>query len=166
MSNELTTKINIYTEAPEVKDLQDFCLVKKWQTAVKRGFSYEQFAYWASPDSTENGVRVFGTRKTEQNVLTRSNGAPIQGGFIAGATRQWLFVDGDDCPSSSGGRVNYNDYPDKGDNHDDKGANVAHADGHASFVTLRNYIRDYEISQASDGNFRLTPGQGQHRSCN
>lgn len=155
VSNELTTTINALTELPEVKDLQDLCQVKKWQNGVKRGFSYEQFAYW--PLNQE--------QKKEQNVTTHRNGAPVQGGYIPGVTAQWLFVDADDCPGSSGGRLNYNDYPDKGDNHDDRGANVAYADGHAAFVTQKKYIRDYEISQASDGNFNVAVGAGQHFRC-
>ena len=168
VSNEVTTKINSYTEAPEIKDLQDFCLVKKWQTGSRRGFSYEQFAYWQSPNSVENGNNVFGTRKTEQNVLTRANGLTLGNNAAPhyGATRQWLFVDADDCPGSSAGRTLYNDYPDKGDNHDDRGANVAYADGHSAFVMQRNYIRDYETSQASDGNLEVALGSGQHRKCN
>jgi len=155
VSNELTTTINFYTQQKEVKDLQDLCQMKKWQPGVKRGFSYEQFAYWALNQE----------QKKEQNVTTHRNGAAVQGGYIPGATAQWLFVDGDDCPSSSGGRIGYNDYPDKGDNHDERGANVAYADGHAAFVQRKRYIRDYEISQASDGNFNVAPGAGQHFRC-
>ncbi len=159
VTDELAVEINAYTGQREIKDLQDLCKVKKWQSLTKRGFSYEQFAFWNDAPKP--------IQKTEQNIFTRRNGpAFLTGTSIPGPTRQWIFVDGDDCPSTSGGRNNYNDYPDVGDNHDDAGANVAYADGHSAFVSQRLYIRDYETSQSNNGNLNPALGTGQHNKCN
>lgn len=159
VSNELTTAINIYSDLQEVKDLQDICIYKKWQNNAKRGFSYEHFAFWAVPKVE---------RKTEQNVSSRGNGLSLGGNPVPkyGVTRQWLFSDGDDCTGKSPFGNSYNDYPDKGDNHDEKGANVAYADGHAAFVGRKIYLKDYGISQASDGNIPTVPGTSPHNTCN
>lgn len=167
ISNELdNTRINQYSELPEVKDLQDKTIMgtgvqypKKWQSGVRRGNSYEHFAFWNTP-SVE--------RKTEQNIAGRANGLGLGGAPKPkyGPTRQWLFSDGDDCQGRSPYGNSYNDYPDKGDYHDDKGANVTYADGHAAFVSQRTYIKDYETSQATDGNLTPAVGTGQHGPCN
>lgn len=164
VSNELTTTINASSGLPEVKDLQDLCKNKKWQTGLsKRGFSYEQFAYWA-----EYVGATYGNPKTEQNVQTRTSGrgAPFNTLVKVGPSGQWLYVDGDDCPTGSvGSRILYNDYPDVGDNHDNTGATVAFADGHAAFIKQKDYILSYERSQSTDGIY-YNIGTGQHNKCN
>jgi len=135
---------NRYTGRVELRDLQDFALGKKMP-----GYSYENFGFWSNPSSTEDGVSVFGTRKTESRVLTRGHlrvAPPFNLlGVIPGPSRTMLQCDADDLRPSP--PVNYNDYPDAIDNHGAAGANMSFADGHAEWVTQKKWVFTYEMSQ-------------------
>ena len=138
---------NTYTGLPELVDLQDFAIGKN-----APGYSYENFGFWSNPNSTEDGVTVFGTRKTESRVNTRTHNNIVSGNFfgitgmVPGPSRTWLQVDADDV-RPPGPPNNYNDYPDAIDNHGADGANANYCDGHAEWVPRKKYIYTYELSQ-------------------
>jgi hypothetical protein len=61
--------------------------------------------------------------------------------------RIWLITDADDGLPSAPNR--YNNYPDVADNHGAEGTFAAYADGHAAWVTRKQYIDALNISQDS-----------------
>jgi prepilin-type N-terminal cleavage/methylation domain-containing protein/prepilin-type processing-associated H-X9-DG protein len=138
---------NKYTTLPELVDLQDFAISKN-----SSGYSYENFGFWSSPRDTDEGVSIFGTRKTESRVLTRKHSNPITGALfgitdmVPGPSRTWLLVDADDV-RPPGPPNNFNDYPDAIDNHGAEGANANYCDGHAEWVPRKKWIYTYELSQ-------------------
>lgn len=106
--------------------------------AGTRGHSYEVAGFFAVT-----------TRKTENSVASYTYSTPQNGGSKYNFLNQrstpsnvWIIYDADDSLSQSGGGVN-GDYPDKGDNHDDEGANIVFADGHAEWVTQKKYIKSF-----------------------
>jgi prepilin-type processing-associated H-X9-DG protein len=54
----------------------------------------------------------------------------------------WVFYDEDEPGIMDSSRPN-NDYPDPGDNHGSDGSNVAFGDGHASWVSQRDFMRSW-----------------------
>ncbi len=122
-------------------DLLDFATSK-----TGAGYSYENFGFWSKPNSIENGVTVFGTRKTEALVQTRAKTSAVQTGLVPGASRNWLITDADDERASPPAPLNHNDYPDSIDNHGADGANVVMADGHAQWIKQSDWVLAYEIS--------------------
>jgi len=134
---------NKYTGQVELKDLQDFALGKKLP-----GYSYENFGFWNNPNSVEDGVAVFGTRKTESRVQSRAhmrNAPPFNLlGVVPGPARTWLQCDADDLRPPP--PENHNDYPDEVDNHGAAGANVNFCDGHAEWISQKRWVFAYEMS--------------------
>ena len=61
-------------------------------------------------------------------------------GVVPGPAQIWLIPDGDEPP----GRQNF---PDKNNNHGDRGGNVVFCDGHAMWVPTSRYDYMYELSQ-------------------
>ena len=59
-----------------------------------------------------------------------------------GAADIWIIYDADDRDAADPARQN-NDYPDAGDNHGKDGGNVIFCDGHAEWVTRKNYLRSW-----------------------
>ena len=51
----------------------------------------------------------------------------------------WIIYDEDDRNASDPNRQN-EDYPDAGDNHGKEGENLVFCDGHAEWVTQKNYL--------------------------
>jgi prepilin-type N-terminal cleavage/methylation domain-containing protein len=134
--------INKYTEVVELVDLADFAISKK-----NPGYSYENFGFWKYPNSVEDGLAVFGTRKTEARVLSRThmyNAFNLLGTLI-GPSRTWLMVDADDL-RPPGPPNNHNDYPDEIDNHGAAGGNGNFCDGHAEWIQQRKWVYMYEMS--------------------
>jgi prepilin-type N-terminal cleavage/methylation domain-containing protein/prepilin-type processing-associated H-X9-DG protein len=127
----------------ELLDLQDFALSQK-----SPGYSYENFGFWRSPNSVENGTTILGTRKTEARVQSYAKTSFAFGlkGMVPGASKIWLLTDADDLRASPPAPVNYNDYPDSIDNHGADGANVVMCDGHAEWIKQKDWIVAYEIS--------------------
>lgn len=130
---------NIYTGTRKILDLTDFAKIR----GKTNGYSYENFGYW-SGTAWRPGEPV---KKTEMNVLSFSKTSPAfnMRGEVPGPTRIWLLVDADD--GTFGAPKDYNNYPDAVNNHGITGANAAFADGHAEFITRKNWILAYETSQ-------------------
>jgi prepilin-type N-terminal cleavage/methylation domain-containing protein/prepilin-type processing-associated H-X9-DG protein len=110
-------------------DLTYFALSKK-----NPGSSYEVFGYWGYSSDEKRSAR-----KTASNVLTwRYQYTPqypygkAYKGAIAGASRAWLFLDGD-----GGYEGTRNNIPDPIDNHGSAGGNISFCDGHVEFISGR-----------------------------
>jgi prepilin-type N-terminal cleavage/methylation domain-containing protein/prepilin-type processing-associated H-X9-DG protein len=117
----LTREVTLY-------DLTYFATSKK-----NPGSSYECFGWW--------GYSSWGTyptaRKTRSNVLgwvynypSMYNYAQGYKGSVAGPSRAWLFLDGDD-----GFLGTRNNIPDPIDNHGKDGGNISFCDGHVEWVS-------------------------------
>jgi prepilin-type N-terminal cleavage/methylation domain-containing protein/prepilin-type processing-associated H-X9-DG protein len=110
------------------KDLQSFALSKR-----NPGSSYECFGWWGY----SSGSYAPNARKTRSNVTTWVYGwvpsaVYCRGnvGAVAGASRAWLFLDGD-----GGYNGTRNNIPDPIDNHGPDGGNISFCDGHVEFVS-------------------------------
>jgi len=107
------------------------------------GTSYE-VAGWLNGDWAKGAANI---RKTQQSVngylYTHTNTTPqyISSGDKGGPSDMWIFYDADE-PGFDGNRPN-NDYPDPGDNHGKDGSNVVFCDGHASWVSQKNFMRSW-----------------------
>jgi prepilin-type N-terminal cleavage/methylation domain-containing protein/prepilin-type processing-associated H-X9-DG protein len=144
----------------EVKDLQVLAPDKN-----AFGYSYENFFWWrklstGTPEQTD-GTGGIQQRKTESRVNSRPH-ATANGldqlnmqGTIAGPSRTWLTLDGDNLTFALQNITLYpNDYPSVNDNHGADGANANFCDGHAEWVTekgkyyqtLRAYSQDEAIA--------------------
>jgi prepilin-type N-terminal cleavage/methylation domain-containing protein/prepilin-type processing-associated H-X9-DG protein len=138
----------------EVVDLQEFAFNK----GFTNGYSYENFVWWRYEGPAKAGYPHEATdgttsnnqaRKTESRVGSRrhysNEGLGIKD-LVAGPSRTWLTLDGDEKfnPANI-----YNNYPDKGDNHGAEGANANFCDGHAEWVKEKGkyYIILRELSQ-------------------
>ena len=137
---------NVYSGLVELTDLHDFALSKK-----DVGYSYENFGFWNAPNALENGVSVFGQRKTEKSLQSRRRLHAVGSfGLMVGEpirpSQTWLMVDCDD-QRPPGPPVNHNDYPDAIDNHGADGGNANYADGHAVWIPQKKWVEAYEISQ-------------------
>ena len=53
------------------------------------------------------------------------------------------LLDADDLHANG---LGVNNYPDRTDNHGDAGANIMFCDGHAEWVSLKNYLNSFNIS--------------------
>lgn len=125
------------------------------------GYSYENFSWWRYEGAAKAGYPNEATdpttmtfsqtqaRKTEARVATRrhySNEGLGLVGTIAGPSRTWLSLDGDNKfnPQNIS-----NNYPDKGDNHGADGANANFCDGHAEWAREKGkyYLVLRELSQ-------------------
>ncbi len=95
-------------------------------------------------------VQARGIKKTlasVQNHVHRSSAFGLNG-IVAGPSRIWLLVDADS------GAVGHNNYPDRSDNHGDRGSNVVFCDGHVEWVSRATYVMSYKLSQDEN---RTTP---------
>jgi prepilin-type N-terminal cleavage/methylation domain-containing protein/prepilin-type processing-associated H-X9-DG protein len=155
-TSDYSTVTNAFTNLPELRSLQDFVhdspnIDSQGRSRPKNeGHSYEQFGWWNYPSPN-------GTKKTESLVLTRvKRNLAYNFVRVPGPSRTWLLVDADDCPEDPAkkGKGYRNDYPDPIDNHGAKGANATFCDGHAEFVSQKNFMGTYEMSQDED---RTTP---------
>lgn len=85
-------------------------------------------------------------RKT-QNIIGGYSAKTQQAPFInqgerLGPSDIWITYDADDA-SATDPNLKNGDYPDPGDNHGAAGGNVAFADGHAEWVSQKNYLRSF-----------------------
>ena len=124
------------------------------------GYSYENFSWWRYEGPAKAGYANEATgangalsqtqaRKTETRVNTRRHYSNEGLGLkdeIAGPSRTWLTLDGDNKfnPLNT-----LNNYPDKSDNHGADGANANFCDGHSEWVTEKGkyYMKLRELSQ-------------------
>jgi prepilin-type N-terminal cleavage/methylation domain-containing protein len=131
--NTVTNELVVYASGRQyVKDLLDNSPNGRM---AGRGISYE----------VDGCMTTAGQKKSEKAInsftLTINN---ANRGMKPGATRIWLIHDADDqFPSLSG---SLNNYPDKTDNHGIAGLNVIYCDGHATWVSAKNFLNEYNIS--------------------
>jgi prepilin-type N-terminal cleavage/methylation domain-containing protein/prepilin-type processing-associated H-X9-DG protein len=111
------------------------------------GHSYE-IAGFANTRGTGGGLGA-NIRKTQSSIAAytyRLNNVtfPLLNfyGQRGGPADLWIIYDADDRNAADPKRKN-GDYPDPGDNHGDEGANVIFCDGHAEWVTQKNYLRSF-----------------------
>jgi prepilin-type N-terminal cleavage/methylation domain-containing protein/prepilin-type processing-associated H-X9-DG protein len=145
--------------AGDVKDLKGLAPDKN-----SFGYSYENFFWWrrlkSGTSEQTDGTSPIQQRKTESRVNTRAHetapgldGLSLQG-QIAGPSRTWLTLDGDNLTAAVPSSLYPNDYPSINDNHGADGANANFCDGHAEWVTekgkyyqtLRAYSQDEAIA--------------------
>jgi len=109
------------------------------------GSSYEVAGFFHAQDLSAN----VGTRKTQKSVV----GYTYQLNYTtypqynvvntrAGVSDVWLIYDADDADASDPTRLN-EDFPDPGDNHGILGGNVVFADGHAQFISRKQYLPSF-----------------------
>ena len=139
----------------QVKDLAVLAMDKN-----SSGYSYENFLWWRYEGPAKAGYGNDATgpngnlslnqaRKTEPRVATRKHYSNEGLGLkdeVAGPSRTWLTLDGD---NKFNPQNKYNNYPDAGDNHGPDGANANFCDGHAQWVKekAKYYIILRELSQ-------------------
>jgi len=108
------------------------------------GTSYEVSGYLNS--YTIAGNNLNNKRKTQNTcsgyTITINLPPYSSAGDRVGPSDIWLMYDADDRHASDPTRLNDN-YPDRGDNHGAAGGNVVLCDGHAEWVTQKNYVRSY-----------------------
>jgi prepilin-type N-terminal cleavage/methylation domain-containing protein/prepilin-type processing-associated H-X9-DG protein len=127
-------------------DLTYFALSKK-----SPGSSYEVFGWWGYTGNTTYP----NARKTRTNVLNwvykYPSSYPYCRGFVgsvAGASRAWLFLDGD-----GGYQGTRNNIPDPIDNHGRDGGNISFCDGHVQFISAKpesKYITSVYLGTDAD----------------
>lgn len=137
---------NPFSGKPELYDLTGYA-----GDITNSGTSYEIFGFMNYTPDTPNytdlrilnsTVRVKGVKKTQSTVSAYPHFYNAFGlkGTVAGPSRIWLVVDGDEPP----GRQNY---PDPNNNHGDAGGNASFCDGHVEWVPRKQYLAAYEMSQ-------------------
>lgn len=136
--NKVRTNLSL---AGEIIDLQKFASNKE-----ANGYSYENFSWWRKRAASEgaaeqkDGSSGIQLRKTEARVASRPHTSVADGlnlkDTIAGPSRTWLTLDGDNFYSADG-VTRFNDYPDAADNHGATGSHANFCDGHAEWVRER-----------------------------
>jgi prepilin-type N-terminal cleavage/methylation domain-containing protein len=133
--NTITNELIVYTSGKKyVKDLLDNCQNGRM---AGRGISYEV-----------DGAMVFGSslrKKSERTVdsfILTINTA--NRGLKPGPSRIQIIHDQDDQLPTVPGSIN--NTLDKTDNHGAAGQNVIYCDGHAAWLSAKNFIVDYNIS--------------------
>lgn len=133
--NFIRTNVTMFNGVPYLTDLLDNGRDRK-----QPGSSYEVFGSW---NSVINGTVYGKKRETSVQAFTLSVEARFTGlalGTRPGPSRIYLIHDGDDSiDENNPGSTDRGNFPDRGDNHDEFGANVTFCDGHAEFVTRRKY---------------------------
>jgi prepilin-type N-terminal cleavage/methylation domain-containing protein/prepilin-type processing-associated H-X9-DG protein len=113
-----------------------FHLENNGTTKASPGHSYEVFGYFRGTSPH--------TQKTQSTVLSYVKKQAAFGllGHRPGPASVWLILDADE--GQAGGQGNY---PDAVDNHGAAGGNVAFCDGHAEWITQRQYVLSFELSE-------------------
>lgn len=135
------------TERKSLKDL----LASSHGAGQLPGHSYVLFAFMGYRTTNFTGVEVRGqlanvpfVKKTLATVNNYRHFHDAFGlrGTAAGPSQIWIIPD-----QTWQGTV---DYPDRGDNHAEHGANVSFCDGHVEWITRSTFIYRYELSQDDD----------------
>lgn len=138
--NFIRTNITLFNGVPYLTDL-----LNNGENRKQPGSSYEVFGSW---NSVINGT-VYGKKKeTSVQAFTVTVDAKFTGlapGTKPGPSRIYLIHDGDDVKLDK----DRENFPDRGDNHDEFGANMTFCDGHAEFVTRKKY--DHVRNTSSNG---------------
>jgi len=114
------------------------------------GDSYEVFGTF----TTEDGVSEHARKKTEKQVQSQTIKNYNQArGTKPGASAFFLMMDGDDTSSLPNAAPNnpYNNWPDPGNNHGNKGTIANFCDGHAEFIPLKRFLNVWNLGQDSNG---------------
>lgn len=114
-----------------------------------------------TPKTAGNSYEVYGTlgdlgKKRESTVsaftLTK---IPGMEGVRPGPSQIYMLVDADDLGAGSQRDPNdHENYPDKMDNHGDRGATMSFLDGHAQFIRQQQWLRTWNIGANT---YRLRP---------
>ena len=133
--NTITNELVVYASGRKyVKDLLDNCPNGR---LAGRGISYEVDG--AMPMTGGLGKK---SEKAVNNYVLVNN--VENRGMKPGPTRIQLIHDADDQFASLPG--SRNNYPDKTDNHGSAGLNNIYCDGHAAWLSAKNFLNDYNIS--------------------
>lgn len=124
-------------------------LITVSSSRVSAGKSYQSVGfmcvgtpYTMSIPTEHNGiVEIAGIRKSDRNVNSHIKYHNSFGlaGQVPGPSRIWI------CTESLFVGNPY--YPDRGDNHDERGVSTGFCDGHVEFLSQAAYLRSYEFSQ-------------------
>ena len=135
-----------YVTAPNGQYLQD--LTDNAVNLDSAGTSYEVFGVFnATPTEPK------GRKKTEKEVLTHQiyNYTPYIG-TTPGPTAFFLMMDADDTSGLPNAQPNnpFNNWPDPGNNHGDKGTCANFCDGHAQWIPIKKFLDVWNLSQDSN----------------
>jgi prepilin-type N-terminal cleavage/methylation domain-containing protein/prepilin-type processing-associated H-X9-DG protein len=111
------------------------------------GSSYECSGYLNSYLPTGNNIKSDGSQRKTQNhcspYVSKLTFLPYtSAGQNIGPSDILIIYDADDRYATDPNRLNDN-YPDKGDNHGTAGGNMVFCDGHAQWITQKNYIQTF-----------------------
>jgi prepilin-type N-terminal cleavage/methylation domain-containing protein/prepilin-type processing-associated H-X9-DG protein len=141
---------NVVAGTGEVVDLREMAENKGYQ----RGYSYEDFSWWQTPNEFSSSTGITGTRKTEARVNSytkRMVSTLFPRGARVPTSQIWLQVDGDKLVVGG-----ISDYPDELNNHGKEGANASFVDGHAEWLPTRGN-RFLLIREVSKDEGKSTP---------
>jgi prepilin-type N-terminal cleavage/methylation domain-containing protein/prepilin-type processing-associated H-X9-DG protein len=124
-------------------------LINVSTSRVSAGKSYQSVGfmcvgtpYKMNIPTEHNGiVEIAGIRKSDRNINSHIKYHNSFGlaGQVPGPSRIWI------CTESLFVGNPY--YPDRGDNHDERGVATGFCDGHVEFLSQAAYLRSYEFSQ-------------------
>ena len=138
--NFIRTNVTMFNGVPYLTDL-----LNNGENRRQPGTSYEVFGSW---NSVINGTVYGKKREASVQAFTVTVDGKFTGlapGTRPGPSRIYLIHDGDDVKLDK----DTENFPDRGDNHDEFGANMTFCDGHAEFVTRRKY--DFVRNTSSNG---------------
>jgi len=129
--NVVSNETFVWSGKTLVNDLTNNCPAGR---LAGRGHSYEIFGAMSNTTGQKKSEKAINNYVLQKNFIHR--------GLRPGPARVWLFTDADDINTAGG----VNNYPDKTDNHGDAGENIMFCDGHAEWVSQRQYLNSFNIS--------------------
>jgi competence protein ComGC len=120
-------------------------LINNGKGIDSNGTSYECFGTWGETTNVKG-------KKDEKklNTFTLKNYAPGGLGRKVSPTEVFFLTDGDDDSDAVGSNNDFNNWPDKVDNHGADGQNFTFLDGHAEWVSIHNFLKVWNISGDSN----------------
>ncbi|HVU99755.1 MAG TPA: hypothetical protein VHH88_00235, partial [Verrucomicrobiae bacterium] len=157
--NQIDTKntvIDFTTLQRNVLDLEDNAKAPTPNGSPRdatNGTSYEVLGSIKVDDGT--GRRSNGTKVSLKVLLSFAdyNYSKVAPGYKPGSSQVWIFFDSDD--GGPDGTLTGNNVIDDWDNHRAAGGNATYCDGHASWVTRRDWRRQWNITR--DANLMPDP---------